>query len=159
MPSATRPVSKLSPSRTVQKPPLQLKPGPEWASFEQFRTRGSAALDGVGSGSVGGLRSKAGVFRILSDQDFQSLVGLASEVERLKSGLTTLLHAIQVVRENPASSSAMDLLQHVAMQYVGTPLLAVRRGHEPAVLDDGPVPEDDEVIVEPEEVRRRVGKR
>ena len=157
MPTATE--TKLVPSRTAPKSATHLMPGPEWASFEQFRTRGSSALDLVGGGRVGTLRTKADVFRILSDQDFQSLVGLASEVERLKSGLTTIVHAIKVVRENPASPSALELLLHVATQYAGTPELPGRRRHQAPVSEAGPVPEDDEVIVDPAEVRKRAGRR
>jgi hypothetical protein len=157
MPTATE--TKLVPHGTVQKSATHLMPGPEWASFEQFRTRGSSALDPVGGGRVGTLRTKADVFRVLSDEDFQSLVGLASEVERLKSGLTTIVHAIKVVRENPASLSAVELLLHVATQYAGTPELPGRRRHEPAIPEAGPVPEDDEVIVDPAEVRKRAGRR
>ena len=136
-----------------------LKPGPEWASFEQFRVAGSPGLDAIGNGQVATLRTKAGVFRVLRDEDFQSLVGLAGEVERLKGGLTTIIHAVKVVRDHPTSPSAVELLLHVAAQYVGTPVLPVRQGHELLATEAGPVPEDDEVIVDPAEVRKRVAKR
>ena len=136
----------------------RLRPGPEWASFEQFRLAGSPGLETVGGGQVGTLRTKTGMFRILRDQDFQSLVGLASEVDGLKSGLAMLVEAAKVVRDHPASPSAIDLLLRLASQYAGSPLPASRRGYE-LVDEAGPVPEDDEVILDPAEIQRRAGRR
>ena len=42
---------------------------------------------------MGTLRTKGGVYRLLRDEDFQFLVGLASEAKRLQGGLTTMVHA------------------------------------------------------------------
>jgi hypothetical protein len=146
---------------TAQIPPdlPLLRPGPEWPSFEQFRTAGSTGLDAVHDGRVGTLRTKGGVFRIISDADFQSLVGQASEVERLRSGLSTIVHAVRVVREHPDSPSAVDLLVHIAQQYIGVPVLPVRAGHEPAAPESTEVPADDEVILDPSELRPQVSTR
>ena len=94
-----------------------LLPGPEWASFEQFRIAGSPGLEALPPGQVGTLRAKAGTFRLLRDQDFQHLVGLASEANRLKVGLGTILRAVKVVRDHPESESAVDLLAHLAAEY------------------------------------------
>ena len=153
MPALTEQESQIGQTAQIAPAATQLKPGPEWPSFEQFRTAGSAGLDAIRDGRVGTLRTKAGIFRIVSDEDFQSLVGLASEVERLRSGLTTIVHAVRVVREHPDSPSAVDLLVHVATQHVGTPVLPVRAGHEPSLSAASDVPADDEVILDPSELR------
>lgn len=132
--------------------PVSLKPGPEWASFEQFRIAGSAGVEAVGGGQIGTLRTKTGVFRVLRDEDFQVLVGLASEVTRLKGGLATMVQAAKVVRDHPASPSAFDLLLHLAAQYGDAALAAVEPEMSPAAGDD-------EFIVDPAELKRRVTRR
>jgi hypothetical protein len=137
----------------------KLKPGPEWPSFEQFRTQGASGLDAVHKGRVGTLRTKGGLFRIVTDEDFQSLVGLASEVERLKNGLSTMVHAARVIREHPDSPSAIDLLVHIANQYSETRAFPAPVGHESVVPDTGEIPADDEVILDPSELRYQVKSR
>ena len=136
--------------------PVPLKPGPVWASFEQFRIAGSGGVETVTAGRVGTLRTKTGVFRVIRDEDFQTLVGLASEVRRMKGGLTTLIHAVKVVRDHPESPSAVDLLLHIATQYGGGPGTdASFTEPEPAA----PVSGSDEVITDPAELQQRVAKR
>ena len=135
----------------------RLKPGPEWLSFEQFRTGGSSGLDAVHDGRVGTLRTKGGVFRIVTDEDFQSLVGFASEVERLKNGLSTMLHAARVILEHHGSPSAIDLLVHVANQFPGIAASPVGNDLEGREGSEGPA--DDEVILDPSELRLRVKPR
>lgn len=80
-----------------------LRPGPEWASFEQFRIAGSPGLEALAAGQVGTLRTKAGIFRLVRDEDFQCLVGQATEADRLKVGLGTILRVVKVVRDHPES--------------------------------------------------------
>ena len=140
---------------TERQPALQ--PGPEWASFEQFRVAGSPGLDTIRPGQVARLLTKSGIFRVLHEDDFQSLVGLASEVERLKGGLTTLVHAVKVLREHPTSPSAVELLLHVVTQHASAPVLPARQGHEPAILDEAASGiEDDEFILDAGEVQKQV---
>ena len=134
--------------------PSQLRPGPEWASFEQFRMAGPSGPESVGGGQVGTLRTKGGLFRLIRDEDFQLLVGLASEAKRLQGGLTTMVHAAKVIRDHPSSPSAVELLMHLATEY-GAPTAS-----QPNTTSDAaPVAEDDEVIVDAAELKRRVRKR
>jgi hypothetical protein len=44
--------------------PSQLRPGPVWASFEQFRMAGPSGPEAVGGGQAGTLRTKGGLFRL-----------------------------------------------------------------------------------------------
>jgi len=136
-----------------------LKPGPEWTSFEQFRTGGVPALESIHPGQVGTLRAKANVYRILGDRDFQALIGLASEVDRLRNGFATMIHAVRVVKENPNSPSAVELLIHIATQCAGSPVLPAREGHEPHAAEQVSLPEDDEVILDPAQLRDSVSAR
>ncbi len=134
--------------------PVRLRPGPAWASFEQFRMAGPGGPESVASGQVGTLRTKGGVFRLLREEDFQLLVGLASEAKRLQGGLNTMVHAAKVLREHPSSTSAIELLLHLASEY-GAP-----DSNLPSQMPESPaVAEDDEVIVDAAELRRQVRKR
>lgn len=134
--------------------PAPLRPGPVWASFEQFRMAGPSGPESVGAGQVGTLRTKGGVFRLIRDEDFQLLVGLASEAKRLQGGLTTMVHAAKVIRDHPSSTSAVELLLHLATEY------AASHASQPSqAMDTTPLAEDDEVIVDAAELKRRVHKR
>ncbi len=144
---------------TVPNTAVELAPGPEWASFEQFRTGGVAALESIKPGQAGTLRTKAGSYRILNERDFQNLIGLASEVERLRNGFTTIVHAVRVVKENPQSSSAVELLVHVATQCSTSPVLPTRVGHAELAPEPAEVPEDDELILDPARLRESAGQR
>lgn len=139
----------------TQTQPNPLRPGPEWTSFEQFRIAGPGGVEAVNTGQVGTLRTKSSVFRVLREEDFQVLLGLASEVARLKGGLATLIHAARVVRDHPTSPSAVDLLVHLAAQYGSGPAIQT----QPIELETTPSIEDDEVIIDPAELKRRVTKR
>ena len=134
--------------------PRPLRPGPVWSSFEQFRTAGPSGPESVGGGQVGTLRTKGGVFRLLRDEDFQRLVGLASEARRLQGGLATMVHAAKVIRDHPSSPSAVELLLHLATEY------GVAKPDGPKLESDAsPVDADDEVIVDAAELKRQVNKR
>lgn len=132
----------------------QLRPGPVWASFEQFRMAGPGGPESIGGGQVGTLQTKGGLFRLIRDEDFQLLVGLASEAKRLQGGLTTMVHAAKVIRDHPSSPSAVELLHHLATEY--GPSDANHPSQRP---EETPIAEDDEVIVDAAELKRRVRKR
>lgn len=131
----------------------QLRPGPVWTSFEQFRVAGPAGPESVGGGQVGTLQTKAGVFRLLRDEDFQFLVGLATEARRLHGGLSTMVHAANVIRDHPSSPSAVQLLLHLANEYG-----ASNASHPTRLSALAPDVEDDEVILDAAELKRLVGK-
>ncbi len=65
-----------------------------------------------------------------------------------------MVHAAKVIRDHPSSPSAVELLLHLATEY-GAP----ESGHPGQALDSTPVAEDDEVIVDAAELKRRVRKR
>jgi hypothetical protein len=107
-----------------------LVPGPEWRSFEQFRVAGSSALEVVTPGSVATLHIRSKIFRILRDDDFQRVVGLASEVHRLKQGITFVLRAAKVVAKYPNDRESIELLYHSASMLSESNLLPEREGHD-----------------------------
>ncbi len=107
-----------------------LVPGPEWRSFEKFRTAGSTALDSLVAGSVGTLHIKSKTFRILGDSDFQRMMGLASEVHRLRQGITFVIKAAKVVAKHPNSREGIELLYESASLLSESSLLPERHGHD-----------------------------
>jgi hypothetical protein len=107
-----------------------LVPGPEWRSFEQFRVAGSSALEGITVGSVATLQVKSRTFRILRDDDFQRIVGLASEVHRLKQGITFVVTAARVVAKYPNDPDSIQLLYRSASLLSESSMLPEREGHD-----------------------------
>jgi hypothetical protein len=105
-----------------------LSPGPSWSSFEQFRVGGNAALETIPKHSVATLRSKSGAFRVLHEEDFQRLAGLASEIHRLKGGLKLIISAAKVYSKFPDKDHESLLLQAVSA-FAGSPVLPERDGH------------------------------
>src|SRR5258708_1289132 len=103
--------------------------GPVWTSFEHFRKGGTAVLESIPEHGVATLRSKAGVFRILRDADFQSLVGIASDVYRLQAGLRFVVKAAKVALKHP-DKEHVELLIHSASMITEAPEFPQRAGHE-----------------------------
>jgi hypothetical protein len=100
---------------TVNSFPPALKAGPVWTSFEHFRKGGTAVLEAIPKHGVATLRSKAGTFRIVRDEDFQRLVGLASEVFRLQNGVKCVVQAAKVFLKHPDQDHAQLLMQSASM--------------------------------------------
>jgi len=64
----------------------------------------------------------------LRDDDFQRLVGLASEVHRLKSGVTFIMQAARVVAKHKDEES-INLLVEYASMLGASRVLPERDGH------------------------------
>lgn len=105
-----------------------LVPGPYWPSFEQFRTAGSGAIESVRPGTVGTLNGKTAAIRLLRDEDFQRLLGLAAEVHRLKSGVGFLIQAAKVVAKHQDQES-IEMLVRCASMLGDAAVLPERAGH------------------------------
>ncbi len=105
-----------------------LTPGPYWPSFEQFRTAGSGAIESIRPGTVGTLNGKTAAIRLLRDEDFQRLLGLASEVHRLKSGVGFLIQAAKVVAKHQDKES-IEMLVSCASMLGDSAVLPERPGH------------------------------
>jgi hypothetical protein len=137
-----------------------LAPGPHWTSFEKFRVQGSSALTQIEPGAVGILTSQGRQFRILCEGDFQHLLGLAREVDRVRQGLHVVHAAVQTVQEHPGQSSVNTLVE-AALLLGDSPVLPVRhrfaalQPERQAVDDQNDADEEaDEVEINPKAVRR-----
>ena len=130
MATALRTPPELAKNRPVASEPAfpTLVPGPSWNSFEQFRKGNNAALESIPKHSVATLRSKTGTFRILHEEDFQRLFGLASEIHRLKGGLKLIISAARVYSKFRDDEHEALLMEAVSA-FAGSPVLPERDGH------------------------------
>ena len=128
--SARAPVEPLwsASSGTVSNWAPILTQGPYWPSFEQFRTSGSTSLEGILPGTVATLNGKSGMYRILRDDDFQKLLGLAAEVHRIKNGVPFVVKAATIVAKHKDQDSIELLIQSVSLLGESR-VLAERDGH------------------------------
>jgi hypothetical protein len=78
---------------------------------------------------VATLRGKSATFRILRDDDFQKLLGLASEVYRIRNGITVVAQAAKVVAKHKDQESIELLIRSVSMLGESS-VLPERDGHE-----------------------------
>jgi len=112
-----------------EREPLELVAGPVWSSFEQFRKGGSSALEEIPEHGVGTLRGKTGTFRVMREDDFQRMLGLATDIHRLRQGLRFVLQAAQVVAKHPDDEHVQLLIESASL-VAGSPVLPERDGHE-----------------------------
>lgn len=128
--------------------PIPLSPGPLWGSYEKFRTSGQAGLGAIVPGTVGTLVARSGQYRIMTETDFQKLLGLARDVERLRGGLRVVLSAAQAVQRHRDEVTVNTLIQAVA--FVGdVPALPIVDQFGPLKPEGFEIDPDDEVILNP----------
>jgi hypothetical protein len=146
-------VENINMAITVEKS-LNLQNGPNWPSFEKFRTEGVKALESVKTGTVATLNTKTGQYRILEEQDFQHLLGLARDVDRLRGGMRVISSSVRVVQKHRDVESIDLLIETIAM-LGGLPELPTCSSFEPLMPEDGiDVDEDDEVNLDPSTIKR-----
>jgi hypothetical protein len=139
-------------------PPIQLTSTTHWNSFEQFRTSGANALTNITPGTVGTLSTKTGQYRILTEADFQNLLGIATDVERLQQGLNVVMRAVRVVQNHPQDADTLALLvETVAMLGTMPTVLPTTSSFPPLTPEDVTVDSEDEVILSPELIQRSLG--
>jgi hypothetical protein len=81
------------------------------------------------AGSIATLKIKSKTYRIIRDDDFQRLLGLASSVHRLKGGLTVAIKAARVVAKHPDDPESIDMLVHSVSMLSESSILPERQGH------------------------------
>jgi hypothetical protein len=77
---------------------------------------------------VATLSGRTAAFRLLRDDDFQRLCGVASEVHRLKSGVAFLIQAARVVARHQDKES-IEMLVRSASMLSESKVLPERDGH------------------------------
>ncbi|GAB1537935.1 hypothetical protein NUACC21_05900 [Scytonema sp. NUACC21] len=114
---------------------FELRVGSRWSSFEKFRTEGSKSLESIKNGTIGVLHTKTGQYRILEEQDFQKMLGLARDADRLRRGARVFSHAVRVLQKHRDTDTLNLLMETVTM--LGTlPELPTRDRFEPLLPED-----------------------
>ncbi|MEC4819131.1 MAG: hypothetical protein SAK29_38535 [Scytonema sp. PMC 1069.18] len=133
---------------------FELRVGSRWSSFEKFRTEGAKSLESIKNGTIAILQTKTGQYRILEEHDFQKMLGLARDVDRLRRGARVLSRAVRVVQKHRDTDTLNLLLEAVTM--LGTlPELPTCDRFEPLLPEDTDADiEDDEVDLDPDSVTR-----
>ncbi|MVN88580.1 hypothetical protein GO986_17735 [Deinococcus sp. HMF7620] len=130
-------------TRPVTRKELALHPLQPWRSAEQFRKNLGDNLRLIERGQVGTLMTKDNkTIRLLSDEDFQVLYGLAREVDRLRDGIEVIIAAAVSVQENQ-NESAVRVLTKAALALGRSPVLPTRIPSKDFTLDDIKVDESD----------------
>lgn len=128
-----------------------LQNGRVFPSFEKFRIEGAKALESVKDGKITTLQTKTGQYRIIEERDFQNLLGLARDVERLRGGLRLLLRTVRVFQKHPDAQS-IDLLVETVTMLGNLPELPTRDYFEPLLPEGDDIDSDDEVILDPNQI-------
>jgi len=136
-------IAKLA---TLQRRGCNLQLGPRWSSFEKFRAEGSRALEQIEAGSVGNLVTKKGQYRILREEDFQALLGLARDVERLQNGLNLVITAAKAMGKHPNDPDVIQVLLET-VSFI-TPALPIREGFSELAPEGLNIDPDDEVTMD-----------
>lgn len=95
--------------------PTHLRVARNWKSFEDFRKAGAKALEPVKDGGIATLKTGTGDYRIISEEDFQNLYGLACDVARLQGGLSVVLTAARAVQKHNDPETIQVLIQTIKM--------------------------------------------
>ena len=132
---------------------LNLRTGQCWSSFEKFRTEGATALNSVKDGTVASLQTKSGQYRILSEQDYQTLYGLARDVDRWRSGLRVIVSAVRAVQKHPEKETLDVLIESIKL-LKDLPELPTRESFEPLQPEGFELEDSDEVILAPQQLDR-----
>ena len=108
---------------------LSLSTGPTWTSFERLRIAGSKAPLTIKANTTGCLVTKTSQYRILHEADFQRLLGLASEVERVTSGLRAVALAVELVKQH-CDEANLEQLSTALSALTEDLALPTRAGHD-----------------------------
>lgn len=134
-----------------------LKVARNWKSFEDFRKAGAKALEPVKEGKIATLKTGTGDYRIMSEQDFQNLYGLACDVARLQGGLSVVLTAARAVQKHNDPETVQVLIQTAKMMG-NLSALPTREDFDHPQIEDSysELEDDDEIIDDPSLVERPV---
>jgi hypothetical protein len=137
---------------------FNLRLSQSWSSFEKFRAEGAKALVSIKDGAIATLTTKTGQYKIIEESDFQTIQGLASEIDRLRNGLSTITVAVRAVQKHP-DKETVEVLTHIIASLGELPVLPTRDKFEPLEpesLDwDG---EDDDLILDSNQIERPLEK-
>jgi hypothetical protein len=132
---------------------FSLRVGQTWKSFEQFRLEGAKTLSSVKDRVIATLHTKSGQYRIIEEHDFQTLYGLARDVDRLRGGLRVVVLAVRAAQKHPDEENLNLLAEAVAM-LGNLPELPVRDTFDALEPETSDQNEEDEVILDRDRIPR-----
>ncbi|GAA0510171.1 hypothetical protein [Deinococcus depolymerans] len=125
--------------------PLNFHVGPIFEKFEDIRVGAAQKLFEVREGTVGILKLRQKQYRILAEEDYQLLYGMAKDAELLSKEISLVLQAAVVVGESDTEASR-TMLKMAALQVKEKIRLTTLDGSAPADpfdFDLGDFDEDD----------------
>ena len=125
--------------------PLNFHVGPIFEKFEDIRVGAAQKLLEVRDGAIGILKIRQKQYRILSEEDYQRLYGMAKDAEILSKEVSLVLQAAVVVGESDTEASR-TMLKMAALQVKEKVRLSTLDGSAPARpfdFDLGEFDEDD----------------
>ncbi|HIK10164.1 MAG TPA: hypothetical protein IGS52_07840 [Oscillatoriaceae cyanobacterium M33_DOE_052] len=132
---------------------FSLRVGQTWKSFEQFRLEGAKTLSAVKERVIATLHTKSGQYRIIEEHDFQTLYGLARDVDRLRGGLQVVVLAVRAAQKHPDETHLKLLAEAVAM-LGNLPELPVRDAFDALEPETSDGDDEDEVILDLDRIPR-----
>lgn len=135
---------------------FSLHPGSTWSSFEKFRQEGAQALEPIKNGVVAILHTKTGQYRIVEERDFQKMYGLARDVDRWRGGVRVVFSAARALQKHPDDKDTMNVLLESVTLLGSLPELPTCQSFEPLMVENDEVGDDDEVILDPKELKRLI---
>lgn len=133
MGASTTLISQGSTTHSNSQWTLGFSSGPSWSSFDQLKNAGASALSGIQPGCVGTVSTKSGIYTILNAADFQRLLGLATEINRLRTGVRLVLSSARFFRKHRDQES-INLLIESAEMLAESSVLPERTGHDEFVI-------------------------
>ena len=123
-------------------------------SFEQLRKAGAAKFSSLTIGMVGRLSVKGDNYRILTEQDFQRLVGAMATSELLQNQLKMVVHvAITYVKHE--DDSTREALRSAITTVIESPGISRADGHDDPSFE-GFDADEEEYVFDAEELRQQV---
>ncbi|WP_199194116.1 hypothetical protein [Pleurocapsa sp. CCALA 161] len=96
--------------------------------------------------------SLTGQYRIIEEDDFQQMYGLARDVDRLRGGLRMITVAVRAAQKHPDRENLEVLAEAVAM--LGElPELPIKDSFELLMPENTDFDDDDDVMLDPKEIQ------
>lgn len=127
---------------------LELSKKHQFDSFEQMRQQGSKQLETLTPGKVGILKGKKQQYRIVTESDFQSLIGAVAHLQALQQQLQVVMKVSQTVirHQDQVTIEALEATLYGLNQFQ-----PIQSG--PGELEmDTEIDSDDEVLLDPEQI-------
>ena len=119
-----------------------------FSSFDRFKKAGAKALETLTNGFVGTLNTKTGMYRIVTEQDFQELVGALETSRHLQNELRMVIEVAHTYVEHKDASSFRSL-ESVLITVSESPGFKRQEGHGELPFEESDSVDDEGYIFDP----------